>query len=76
MQIFDVKNSFLFDSLVLSSVAIVKKAKNIVSIIKNIIDTVSLDSSFTYVNKFLSLPAPLNRKESLENFTQQIYVFR
>lgn len=75
MQIFDVKNSFLFDSLVLSSVAIVKKAKNIVSII-NIINTVSLDSSFTYVQKFLSLPAPLNRKESLENFTQQIYVFR
>ena len=75
MQIFDVKNSFLFDSLVLSSVAIVKKAKNIVSII-NIINTVSLDSSFTYVQKFLSLPVPLNRKESLENFTQQIYVFR
>lgn len=75
MQLFDVKNSFLFDSLVLSSVAIVKKAKNIVSII-NIINTVSLDSSFTYVQKFLSLPAPLNRKESLENFTQQIYVFR
>lgn len=75
MQIFDVKNSFLFDSLVLSSVAIVKKAKNIVSII-NIINTVSLDSSFTYVQKFFSLPAPLNRKESLENFTQQIYVFR
>ena len=75
MQIFDVKNSFLFDSLVLSSVAIVKKAKNIVSII-NIINTVSLDSSFTYVQKFLSLPAPLNRKESLENFTQQVYVFR
>ena len=75
MQIFDVKNSFLFDSLVLSSVAIVKKAKNIVSII-NIINTVSLDNSFTYVQKFLSLPAPLNRKESLENFTQQIYVFR
>lgn len=75
MQIFDVKNSFLFDSLVLSSVAIVKKAKNIVSII-NIINTVSLDGSFTYVQKFLSLPAPLNRKESLENFTQQIYVFR
>lgn len=75
MQIFDVRNSFLFDSLVLSSVAIVKKAKNIVSII-NIINTVSLDSSFTYVQKFLSLPAPLNRKESLENFTQQIYVFR
>ena len=75
MQIFDVKNSFLFDSLVLSSVAIVKKAKNIVSII-NIINTVSLDSSFTYVQKFLSLPAPLSRKESLENFTQQIYVFR
>lgn len=75
MQIFDVENSFLFDSLVLSSVAIVKKAKNIVSII-NIINTVSLDGSFTYVQKFLSLPAPLNRKESLENFTQQIYVFR
>ena len=75
MQIFDVKNSFLFDSLVLSSVAIVKKAKNIVSII-NIINTVSLDGSFTYVQKFLSLPAPLKRKESLENFTQQIYVFR
>ena len=75
MQIFDVKNSFLFDSLVLSSVAIVKKAKNIVSII-NIINTVSLDGSFTFVQKFLSLPAPLNRKESLENFTQQIYVFR
>ena len=72
MQVFDVKNSSLVDSLSYEFLQqFSRKQKQFFSIVKNINNTVSLDDS-SICKRFSVGKLPLIRKKSLENFTQQI----
>ena len=72
MQVFDVKNSSLVDSFSSEFLQqLSRKQEHFFSIVKNINNTVSLDDS-SICKSFCVCKLPLIRKESLENFTQQI----
>ena len=63
---FHIETFFIRLRLILSSVAIAKKAKKEIWIIKNIRITASLENKFTHKQKPLRLRVPLDKKEICE----------